>query len=161
MSRSNRSPQTGWHHLTIVFGALPATVLSMVAIFGVLMGLIALIGGILAAEVGSLILGAVMMLWGSLGICGTLALWAVGINEYPDKKVKAGLALGSIALLPVPAALGIDLSALSGIELVLFVLMMLPLPIAIGWLFVIRRRMMSWTDETGGSTPFAGSESAQ
>ena len=77
--------------LTILLGAVPASVLSVWALFGLLIGASVVLEG----EWSS----AIFVVWGFAGICGAVALWAVGFG-CDEAGCMLGLAIGVTAILP-------------------------------------------------------------
>ncbi len=84
-----------WRILTIVFGALPATWLSLWAAAGVFWGIIFAIAG---APIG-----LPTAIWGLAGLYGTVSLWAVGLGFVNRTSIR-GLAVGTAAILPLTLA---------------------------------------------------------
>ena len=74
--------------LTILFGALPASVVALWAILGIMVGI-----SLLFTE--NFLAGLVVIPWSLAGIWGTGALWAVAFNVYSDRVV-AGLVVGTV-----------------------------------------------------------------
>ncbi|MDJ0910129.1 MAG: hypothetical protein QNI99_13110 [Woeseiaceae bacterium] len=112
--------------LTILIGAMPATYLSLTAVFGVIIGVMALADG----ETGA----SLLVLWGSAGIYGTLSLWAAGLGSL-RLWVVVGLAAGSAAILPLTSMAFSSLGFLSFSDLWTLILIG-PLVVAIAWLGV-------------------------
>ncbi len=141
--------------VTMVFGALPATLLSIPATLGVVVGLYFMFGGLVAVEIESLIIGAVMFVWGGLGLYGMLSLWAVSTCPAPPRWVKAGLAMGTIAIIPVWPLFVAEGFDVRSADILGAMLLALPPVVALGWLIEFARRP-SFYDEEDRFWPQAG-----
>ena len=106
----------GWRPLTVVFGALPATVLSFWAALGMAYGVATAFAGLFSADIQVFAFGVLMFSWGGLGLYGTLSLWAVGLG-LTHNRWHRGLKGGTIAILPFVLGYALtgafDLSALT------------------------------------------------
>ncbi len=89
-----------WRPVTIVFGALPATWLCLWVMVGMGYGLVLIVEGVASFDIEMLAGGFIMLWWGSLGIYGTISLWAVGLG-FTGTRWRLGLLLGTIAILPL------------------------------------------------------------
>ncbi len=78
--------------LTILFGALPASFLSYVALVAIYFG-----AGIITD--GSIAPGSFLVLWGGAGIYGTISLWFAAFQKF-SRPVIAGLIFGLLAIFP-------------------------------------------------------------
>ncbi len=112
--------------LTILVGAMPATYLSLTAVLGVIIGVMALADG----ETGA----SFLVLWGGAGIYGTLSLWAVGLGSL-RLWVVVGLAIGTAAILPLASLAVSSIGFLSPDDLWALIVIG-PLVVAIAWLGV-------------------------
>ncbi len=119
--------------LTVVFGALPASVLS--------------VGALLILQVGVAVMwdgawsGLLVIVWGIAGIYGTISLWAVGFG-CDEPGCIAGLAVGVAAISPLVSWVDPDRLLQNG-EIDLFAAAcLLPFLIGVGWLlaFLIRSK---------------------
>ncbi len=110
--------------LTIVFGAIPATVFSYYAVLVVIVGASAFASG-----------GIVFVAFGVAGIFGTVSLWTIAFGK--DSKVFiVGLIAGSLAmLLPLsaPSSIVPDMPGVNGRAVTTF-LEASPIVVALCWL---------------------------
>ncbi len=117
--------------LTVFLGAVPASVLSLWALLGILVGALAVVEGV--------VMGAVLVIWGLAGIYGTVALWAVAFG-CDEPSCFWGLAVGIAAILPLAMSVDPDRLLLGG-EINLFAVSSLAvLFTGVAWLlaFVVR-----------------------
>lgn len=125
--------------LTIVFAALPATIMSLFAGLGVVLGISALFSGSAS--------GMVFALWGGGGLFATVALWAAVVHHFRHW-VLVGLVTGVLCFAPVTISFAgqflrgplFDVSYSAMDYLLLLLSVSLPL-IAIGWIVYIMRRL--------------------
>ncbi len=120
-----------WRVLTIVFGAVPATWLSLWAAAGVFWGVVFTIAG---AHIG--LLAAV---WGLAGLYGAASLWAIGLGFMNRTSIR-GLVVGTAAIVPL------TLASLSGHSWPndwlnsFYVASILPAIVAVAWLVDAARK---------------------
>lgn len=110
--------------LTVVFGALPATMFSWFAVLAIMAGLSQIAGG-----------GIVFVTIGMAGLYGTVSLWAVAFGK-DSKAVVIGLISGSLAMvfpLLVPSSIVPDMLGIDGRALTTF-LEASPVVVALIWL---------------------------
>ena len=140
MATSHKSPITTGRLLTIVFGALPATLMSIPASYGVGFGAVGIIAGLFNASAEAVAFGAVVLLWGGLGIHGMLALWAVGLSGRPEGWVRTGLTMGTVAIFPLCVFAVVGGLTSQTADLLGALLLVPPPIIAICWLIAFGRR---------------------
>ena len=83
-----------WRLMTIVFGALPATWLSIFAGMGVWLGAITFVANLLSGDLMGVLGSILIVVWSVLGLYGAIALWAVGlgfVNAFSMQGLLAGL----------------------------------------------------------------------
>lgn len=111
--------------LTIVFGAIPATMFCWWALIAIVAGVSQIL------SVG----GALLVLFGSAGLYGTFSLWLVAFGRE-TKCVIVGLLVGSVAMVPlllVPSSI-IPSSDLWNGRFLTTVLEASPVIVAVAWL---------------------------
>ena len=111
--------------LTVVFGAIPATLFCWWAFLAILAG---------ASQIASLG-GVLFVLFGSAGLYGTYALWMVALGRE-SKAIVAGLVFGVVAMIPpllTPSTILPDSDSWNGVSLTT-ALEASPLIVAIAWL---------------------------
>ena len=89
-----------WRILTILFGALPATILAMFAVFLISYSLVHFCIGLMTVDIDWVAGGILGVAWGGLGVYGTISLWAVGSGFVSNASIN-GLKAGAIAILPL------------------------------------------------------------
>lgn len=135
--------------LTILLGALPASVWCVLAFAGVKLGLLILARGDVA--------GLIVVAWGGAGIVGTVSLWAVGLGVVRSWVV-AGLVAGIAALAPIAFSYSSRIGAL-GIEDIKKLSAISPVMVALVWLcvlFVCALPGSRWTSDDAASATTAG-----
>ncbi len=120
-----------WRVLTIVFGALPATWLSLWALLGMAFALAAIMSGALSA--------ILFVIWGVAGIRGTITLWSLGFGAMRPDHVR-GLVIGVVAILPLIPPTVPWMLELSAFAHPFAVPSVLPLLVAVAWLIVFHRQ---------------------
>ena len=121
-----------WRPLTIVFGALPATMLSIFAAIGLMWAVPTALSGAFTGDMEALTLGSLLVLWFSLGIYGTFSLWACGLG-FPTTWARLGLVAGTLAISPMVCD-GIRY----GVEFDIFAILAFgPTLIACGWFLLL------------------------
>lgn len=117
-----------WRPLAIVFGALPATWLCFWAVLGMAWGFVLVFEGVASAEIKMVAGGILMLGWGSLGVYGTVSLWAVGLG-FDGARWRRGLMAGIIGAFPIVAMM-----VLSGAFELSGLAALMPTVIAVLWL---------------------------
>ncbi len=122
-----RSSRSGFPRktLTIMFGAIPATMFCWWALIAIVAGVTQIL------SIG----GALLVLFGSAGLYGTFSLWLVAFGRE-SKSVIAGLLVGSVAMVPlllIPSSI-IPASELWNGRLLTTVLEASPVIVAVAWL---------------------------